>query len=544
MPPGPNHPGTVTTASGITLNMTAAMARSSGISLRTGRPKRKKASRACFHCQKAHLTCDDARPCQRCIKRGLSATCQDGVRKKAKYLNDGVGVDPSIGLTTSANDDLVGASNSHSGSVSLNPASPTASILAPPTSAFVSPSAASATNNPLPSPISTHETINPNSLASDALGDDPIDSSDSLFSNLDLSSYNFGSKTANMEFSYLSNMIDSTNGINAQDQIGLASSEAMIATNSASGGNSGSSFGYGFADIPVRDASWATRGLASLLSGSGTSPQNSSSPPTPTSGSMIDTTPDRSAAGASQPPLPHRSSSLSQELIPSANQPFPLGTSNLAPPQSTQKPVLSGGLSSSMSSRRRRDPETVYASVTQPFSYTPGYHGLIAYLKSRFDRPHLMRVARCMASFRPSFIACTKTLKEEDLIFMEKCFQRTLLEYEKFISYSGTPTIVWRRTGQIAAVGKEFCILTGWTREQLLSKRTFVVELMDDHSVLEYFEGFSKLAFGDSRGATMMECTLLSPSGSKVPTACTWTIKRDVFDIPMMIVGNFLPILN
>lgn len=25
------------------------------------RPKRKKASRACFHCQKAHLTCDDGR---------------------------------------------------------------------------------------------------------------------------------------------------------------------------------------------------------------------------------------------------------------------------------------------------------------------------------------------------------------------------------------------------------------------------------------------------------------------------------------------------
>ena len=62
--------------------------------------KRKKASRACFHCQKAHLTCDDckllyidhtyttARPCSRCQKRGLESTCQDGVRKKAKYLRD------------------------------------------------------------------------------------------------------------------------------------------------------------------------------------------------------------------------------------------------------------------------------------------------------------------------------------------------------------------------------------------------------------------------------------------------------------------------
>lgn len=30
----------------------------------------------------------DERPCQRCIKRGLADGCQDGVRKKAKYLHD------------------------------------------------------------------------------------------------------------------------------------------------------------------------------------------------------------------------------------------------------------------------------------------------------------------------------------------------------------------------------------------------------------------------------------------------------------------------
>jgi hypothetical protein len=79
------------------------------------RTKRKKAKRACFACQRAHLTCGifvflrtkncvvpncfssclykhllidftigDERPCQRCIKRGLASACQDGVRKKAK----------------------------------------------------------------------------------------------------------------------------------------------------------------------------------------------------------------------------------------------------------------------------------------------------------------------------------------------------------------------------------------------------------------------------------------------------------------------------
>ncbi|KAK4903640.1 Transcriptional regulator of nonfermentable carbon utilization, partial [Elasticomyces elasticus] len=82
------------------------------------RPRRKKARRACFACQRAHLTCGmlfvlsqfvllisgddywkrakadsrgaigDERPCLRCIKRGLQDQCHDGVRKKAKYLHD------------------------------------------------------------------------------------------------------------------------------------------------------------------------------------------------------------------------------------------------------------------------------------------------------------------------------------------------------------------------------------------------------------------------------------------------------------------------
>ena len=86
-------------------------------------PKKKKANRACYHCQKAHLTCDDcelypllpiegwcffsdttisptsrqpARPCQRCVKRGFANNCTEGHRKKAKYLLD----DDELGVST------------------------------------------------------------------------------------------------------------------------------------------------------------------------------------------------------------------------------------------------------------------------------------------------------------------------------------------------------------------------------------------------------------------------------------------------------------
>lgn len=191
-------------------------------------------------------------------------------------------------------------------------------------------------------------------------------------------------------------------------------------------------------------------------------------------------------------------------------------------------------------------PEEVYSKVTSPYPYTKGYHALIAYLKQRFAKPQLMVLAKSMAAYRPSFIATTKTLQEDDLIFMEKCFQRTLLEFQKFITSSGTPTVVWRRTGQIAAAGREFCILTGWEHQDLVRSQDprFIMELMDDDSVTRYFDVFTTLAFGDSRGVIMTECTLLRPTGERIKTACTWTVKRDVFDIPMMIVGNFLPILD
>lgn len=192
--------------------------------------------------------------------------------------------------------------------------------------------------------------------------------------------------------------------------------------------------------------------------------------------------------------------------------------------------------------REFSQPGEIYANVKSPYSYTPSYHQLTIYIRTRFTREQQLRIARSMASYRPSFIACTNALQEDDLIFMERCFQRTLLEYEKFMACSGTPTIVWRRTGQIAAVGTEFCVLTGWPQDRLLNEHTFIVELMDDDSVIKYFEMFSTMAFGDSRDANMLECTLLTPQGKKIKTSSIWTLKRDVFGIPMMIVGNFLPI--
>lgn len=132
------------------------------------------------------------------------------------------------------------------------------------------------------------------------------------------------------------------------------------------------------------------------------------------------------------------------------------------------------------------------------------------------------------------------------MIFMEQCYQRTLLEYVKFIAQIGTPTCIWRRNGQISYVNEEFEILCGWTREELLNKMTFIVEIMDDESVRDYFKTLSKVAYRDFRGSEKMKvCRLLSPiKGKIIHCCCMWTLKRDVSGLPLMILGNFMPILN
>ncbi len=73
-------------------------------------------------------------------------------------------------------------------------------------------------------------------------------------------------------------------------------------------------------------------------------------------------------------------------------------------------------------------------------------------------------------------------LTVEDEVFLEKSFQRTLIELEKLISYSGTPTAVWRRTGEICLAGEEFCRLTEFSKSDLLAKKTFIYELFEKQS--------------------------------------------------------------
>ncbi|TAQ85475.1 hypothetical protein B7494_g6212 [Chlorociboria aeruginascens] len=649
------------------------------------RPRRKKARRACFACQRAHLTCGDERPCQRCIKRGLADACQDGVRKKAKYLHDASpdSLRPVLGPTFSQTSNNSSSNNSSNLSNNVT-ASASASETSPSIANFYSQADSSPSSYPIfsrnqqtqmPPPLQTRlpyagsqqsplspsfqvpSSRQPTSMqgisvpqvssndAPNSFGGALFDPSNPALFNFDLEGLNFGNHYGALEFGMLGHMSSGVAETPPKDGGSMQQNVGDVNFNSGGVfGNNMNQFGQIYSPEVLPDFVGIDRQNSMGYGGNvhhglphayaiATGPTSHHSPST-------DASPQASTMGFESP--------NATTYTPSTT-PHPSSSSSSRPPKRQDTKLASKFGPTSMLGKRSRDPSSIYDTVHEPYSYTTGFHSLTAFLQRRFSPNKTLRIAKSLASIRPSFISSTKNLNRQDLIFMEKCFQRTLFEYEDFMLSYCTPTLVCRRTGEIAAVNKEFTLLTGWTKNVLLGQEAnlnintgkssaasdsgptslnntgraglatprmrpltlaeaqgkegrpqpvFFAELLDDDSVIQFYEDFAKLAFGDSRGSVVTNCKLLKyqtkegagtageskngegslkrkevggssgkpsiPGGiggmggrvreidgefgigrlerdGKMDCTYCWTVKRDVFDIPMLIVMNFLP---
>lgn len=541
--------------------------------------KRKKTNRACNHCHKAHMTCDTSRPCQRCVQKGLQNTCQDAPRKRKKYLEElsfkmGNLASPTLDTPSPKYEDsFTSTSFVHSASVPNGPyipisavptrANSTTNIKQEPNSGFystsqlysggyVEPPLFSQPQGPLPMQQIQQQNRPVQRIPP------PQSQASHLQQSYGKKRTNFLSLAADLEYSTLLNILQDNlaphNHLTSTEGTpGLSHISPALSPHNHNGATVKSEFQNSvLSPISLSNNAMAPISLLSPYNSAATSPKdrpngsknvrNASYPKCdeqinqyflgPTDKDHVQYFPDVTVALEAMQKM---DPAVYRERNTRLTLSFAIGIL----PEGNH---LADG-PDEVHNVNFKEPEEIYAKVSKPFSYTPGYHSLIAYLRRRFPKEMLVKMAESMAAYRPSFIACTNSLKEGDLIFMEQCFQRTLLTYDNFIKVSGTPTIVWRRTGEIAYVGSEFSILTGWSKEELIKKRTFIVELLDDKLVVEYFQLFLRIAFGDFLGATMTECTLLTPNNIKIRTGCMWTLKRDVFGIPMMIIGNFLPII-
>jgi hypothetical protein len=630
----------------------------------------------------------------------LQDACQDGVRKKAKYLHDA----PNEALMPGAGTNLLNSAatvRTNSSTQNNEAGSQQNQFFRPPQGYPVFPPA-----GPMPPPIlpdlnmstpifgqqspiqQSYSVAGHQTLATPTIAQVPdsaprigqswngalFDPSDPALFNFDLASMNFGNHYGALEFGMLGHLATGAGVASPSDtttqrgSLGQhnGASQYPIPLNNFSDSPGGQS-GFPYNEV-ITGGDWQkSQDMYNQQFPSNSDPPNAFAiesnvaqftPPD------TESTPPDALKFEDSPLL---SSSTSRPAVTStpANQqnrgaPFVQESSQRPPAYISTPQLKSKSQIPVKSTKRPRDPSSIYTAVTSPYPYTAGFHSLIAYLQRRFamSPSKTLTIAKSLASIRPSFIATTKTLNRDDLIFMEKCFQRTLWEYEGFIEGVGTPTIVARRTGEIAAVGKEFEILTGWTKKVLLGRApnlnvnrggspgsssagqgsgvnttgratgvstpiyrsapsqepengekrlqpVFLAELLDDDSVVAFYEDFARLAFGDSRGSVMGKGKVLKyrtkdyeteqnfqreQDRSDGPTAvdhsqwrrgdeprrqesssisarqqgelkregisgergmqrlgavdgkveCTfcWTVKRDVFDIPMLIVMN------
>lgn len=628
------------------------------------RPRRKKARRACFACQRAHLTCGDERPCLRCIKRGLQDQCHDGMRKKAKYLHDappealvpgmGGSYHPQTNQQTPSKDDPSPMSQpsgyfpsrtSTSEYVSIQSAgndgqASTLRSADPSMDAFGNPnrnSFSGADNGSMAAPPQPTEQNPVMRQNSQSYGNMPFDPTDPHFFNFDISGLNFGNRYGALEFGMLGHM--SSGVFESPDDNGLLGSLNYDSTTGYSPLGSNMPYGGGgnnFQSWPTPQSTGQRQGSAAqsfalhhhqdgnpsaFAIGEGSGSVTSASPGN--TGLDHITGYNSSPVLTSQSPFQQRRSQ-SEIVVPPPSQSSTSHTNPFATKAGQGAP------------RRRRDPSVIYRSVKEPYSYTTGFHLLTAFLARRFSKDKTLKIAKALASIRPSFISCTRELSRDDLIFMEKGFQRNLLLYDDYINAYGSPTLICRRTGEIAAVSKEFSLLTGWRRDVLLGKEpnlnvnhgtsasinatgeatgsssrgaatpskanatlavepgrpqpVFLAELLDDDTAVQFYDDFAKMAFGDSRGQVQRRGKLLKyktkedpgwgreldgsaggdrRSGAepgkdrnghtsnrhrmdkfgrgidilgekdgKVDVMFCHIVKRDTFDIPMMIIMN------
>ncbi|KAF1972629.1 transcription activator of gluconeogenesis [Bimuria novae-zelandiae CBS 107.79] len=623
------------------------------------RPRRKKARRACFACQRAHLTCGDERPCVRCIKRGLQDHCMDGVRKKAKYLHDA----PDGALMPG-----VGGHYPHmNGNQPVPVPTHSQEAVAQQTSYFTqAPSATYYPQNATPGqaipvqdpsynnqqpPISPQYGRNPQGAPvtqgapsqMQQFGGPLFDPSDPALFNFDISSLNFGNHYGALELGMLGHMssaaIDAPANDNVMNQAAHAYNGAIGSAPYTDPHGLPAHVSYGQDGLP--SAEWQNphsrhgslqvhtpnntpvtidrhdsinHPMAYAIGQGGPSSLSSASPASMDFNAGYDNENPMSAA----------------TFFANANQSQSRGSPTAHRPQQESRPPPGPLYEMHPNAGRKRQSRDIYEGVKKPYDYPAAHHRMVAVCNRRFSDKSKESVRNSLGRFRPSLLTNASHLDIDDLVHAEKNLQRSLIAMQDCFAEVGTPSLIVRRTGEVVGMTKEFEILTGWSKEVLLGRQpnlnanfgtsqqrshgsgnssqsnttptlpgqepesrnlsVNIVELLDEPSAVQYLSDFADFATGDPLGRGHRRVHFLryqtkediareaerlrGANGRKVKheplvkqedglaihrgeamkslgshnglidCMIMWHIKRDNFDMPMLVAFQIMPVLS
>ncbi|CCL99377.1 uncharacterized protein FIBRA_01395 [Fibroporia radiculosa] len=437
-------------------------------------PKRRKVNHACLYCRRSHMTCDEGRPCQRCIKREIGHLCHDERRPPPKDK----------------------APSASSGSI---PNPPVDVARALPGAAQFAPAPMAPGMNPQWPGMGM-------SMAQGAFLYQP---------------------EALNEFSVLSDFLESLDDGSFFSQPGAVGPSLMSPT-------------------PYNNS--VPLGV-----------DNSYLPPPPTS--------------HPSEPLP-----LAPERPPEEPAPVVLPAAT-----KTEKFFLTAADQASGSRNERLNMvirSKYEAGLLKPYNYVKGYARLSRWMDRNVSLESKQKILQPLSVLRPKFraIAQSESLTDivsefkirafsdadpsQDLVFIEEAFERLLLDYDRVFSAMAIPACLWRRTGEIYKANREFAELVGVDGYMLRDGRLCIYELMAEDSAVNYWEKYGNVAFDSNQKAVLTSCVLrykpfIPSSGSTTPSrdknhqspqteegfiSCcfSFTIRRDPYGIPTLIVGNFI----
>ncbi|KAF8153377.1 hypothetical protein B0H34DRAFT_662639 [Crassisporium funariophilum] len=439
--------------------------------------KRRKVNHACLYCRRSHMTCDEGRPCQRCIKREIGHLCHDERRPK---VGDKQPVAPA-------------------GTVDLSRTY---------------------------APVTVYQSAPPQTNPSWPMS---------------LPAYLYQPETFGNEFSVLTDFLETLDDGTFFTPPTTVSPSLVSSTSFQTNG---------------------TNMTTQMRMNNNSNTNNSTVQES--NNSRVESIPITSA---------HETTSLeiSATILPAATK--------------TEKFLLTAAdqESGSRDERLNRVIRSKYeAGLLKPYNYVKGYARLSRWMDRNVSQESKQQILQPLSVLRPKFRAVAQSLRDLDLVFIEEAFERMLLDYDRVFSAMGVPACLWRRTGEIYKGNREFTELVGVDGYMMRDGRLCIYELMAEESAVNYWEKYGHVAFDSSQKAVLTSCVLRykpalnagaaspvftkasaggigassSSSGSAGAlvksdgehpneegfTNCcfSFTIRRDKWGIPSMIVGNFI----
>lgn len=194
------------------------------------------------------------------------------------------------------------------------------------------------------------------------------------------------------------------------------------------------------------------------------------------------------------------------------------------------------------------------SSDVTPFCYNSSNNSLLIWASKVFNKDKLIELYLTLGPYRTAILETIRNLSIDDLIHSEKSLLRQVSESSLILGMTGTPCAFWRRSGELLTANKEFSNVLNISHDsfRLQYGKLCIYELMTPSSALSYWKSFTLMANDFSCPPSITIKVDLCPSiltttdshSQMLNMMLCITLKRDLFDLPQLVIGHFLPIFN